>query len=59
MTTKAVPCCARCFATRNPQRQPVRLAEAWRATEVCHYCAEETDAGIYVRVLVRPTPRSL
>jgi hypothetical protein len=37
-----------CFVDRNPGREPVRLREPER--EVCVFCGQTTEDGIYVRV---------
>lgn len=42
------PSCEVCFVDRNPGREPVRLREPER--EVCVFCGQTTEDGIYVRV---------
>lgn len=42
------PICASCYATRNPDREPVRIIDAQR--EGCVDCGEITYDGIYIRI---------
>lgn len=41
------PCCDECWVDRNPDRDPVRTLDA---QEMCVYCGEETNSGIYIRI---------
>lgn len=41
------PICEVCWEERNPNRQPVKVKDA--ETEICGFCGEHTNSGIYVR----------
>lgn len=50
------PACGRCFALRNPGREPMTLRET--EPETCVWCGRTTHSGIYVRIdpAVAPHP---
>lgn len=50
------PCCAGCFAERNPGSRPAALKEHERELETCVYCGLSTRSGIYVRVDPKDAP---
>jgi len=43
------PSCDDCWYLRNPGRDPQRINEPYRALDVCCYCGNHTESGIYVR----------
>lgn len=44
------PICGRCYAQKEPRRQPLRMKAEYAKTERCCFCGEETREGIYYRV---------
>lgn len=43
------PICDPCWAEIAPGREPFRFLENSRELEVCCFCGDETESGIYVR----------
>lgn len=50
------PVCARCFAERNPGREPVRVTERYREPVTCAFCGQPNRDGIYVRIDPQKVP---
>jgi hypothetical protein len=48
--------CENCWVERNPEREPVRIKEEFRAEGPCCYCKATQKSGIYVRDNPAETP---
>ena len=50
------PMCDACWRKRNGERNPSRLTIDTRMLEICSFCGQVTESGIYVREDPRLVP---
>lgn len=50
------PCCVSCWNERNPDRQAAQIKEPYRVREICVYCGNGAEGGIYIRIDPQEAP---